>query len=39
VEQLSWDKEIERLDRSYREVLAGSAGGREPGREDAVVNL
>jgi phosphatidylinositol alpha 1,6-mannosyltransferase len=39
VEALSWNREIERLDRSYREVLAGQAGGRERGREDAVVNL
>ena len=32
VEALSWDKEIERLDRSYREVVAGTT-------PEAVVNL
>jgi phosphatidylinositol alpha 1,6-mannosyltransferase len=39
VEHLSWDREIERLDRSYREVLAGAPRTEADGRPDAVVNL
>jgi hypothetical protein len=38
VEPLAWDHEIERLDRSYREVVAGSLPEGSSGRE-AVVNL
>jgi glycosyltransferase involved in cell wall biosynthesis len=38
VEALSWEKEIERLDRSYREVLAGAMPAAANGRE-SVVNL
>jgi phosphatidylinositol alpha 1,6-mannosyltransferase len=30
VEELSWDKEIERLDRSYREVIESARGARVP---------
>jgi glycosyltransferase involved in cell wall biosynthesis len=37
-EPLAWDHEIERLDRSYREVVAGSLPQDSSGRE-AVVNL
>jgi glycosyltransferase involved in cell wall biosynthesis len=32
VEDLSWEREIERLDRSYREVIRASAGRSDPGR-------
>jgi glycosyltransferase involved in cell wall biosynthesis len=38
VEALSWDREIERLDRSYREVVDESPGGSAD-RDEAVVNL
>jgi phosphatidylinositol alpha 1,6-mannosyltransferase len=38
MEALSWDREIERLDRSYREVVAGSPPAGSTDRE-AVVNL
>jgi hypothetical protein len=30
VEELSWDKEIERLDRSYREVIEAASGVGKP---------
>jgi phosphatidylinositol alpha 1,6-mannosyltransferase len=39
VETLSWDREIERLDRSYREVLAETPLTGTDDRADAVVNL
>jgi len=39
VEPLSWDREIERLDRSYREVMAQSPAGGLADRGEAVVNL
>jgi glycosyltransferase involved in cell wall biosynthesis len=39
VEALTWDREIERLDRSYREVLAGDALPGEGAAAEAVVNL
>ena len=39
VEALSWDREIERLDRSYREVVAGSPPAGSADRDEAVVNL
>jgi hypothetical protein len=39
VEALSWDREIERLDRSYREVLSGDAIRGEGSRAESVVNL
>ena len=38
-ESLSWDREIERLERSYREVLARSAPAGSADRGEAVVNL
>jgi hypothetical protein len=38
VEELSWDKEIERLDRSYREVIESARGARTAGPSAAVVN-
>jgi glycosyltransferase involved in cell wall biosynthesis len=38
-EPLSWDHEIERLDRSYREVVARSLPGGLAERGEAVVNL
>jgi glycosyltransferase involved in cell wall biosynthesis len=39
VEPLSWDREIERLDRSYREVVTLSPPTGSVGRGEAVVNL
>ncbi len=39
VEPLSWNREIERLDRSYREVVAQSQPGGLADRGEAVVNL
>jgi phosphatidylinositol alpha 1,6-mannosyltransferase len=39
VEPLGWDREIERLDRSYREVVAGSLPTPSADRGEAVVNL
>ena len=39
VEPLGWDREIERLDRSYREVVAGSLPAGSADRGEAVVNL
>lgn len=39
VESLSWDREIERLDRSYREVVRGTPPARSGDRTEAVVNL
>jgi glycosyltransferase involved in cell wall biosynthesis len=39
VEPLSWDREIERLDRSYREVVAQSPASGLADRGEAVVNL
>jgi hypothetical protein len=38
-EPLSWDREIERLERSCREVLARSAPAGSTDRGEAVVNL
>jgi phosphatidylinositol alpha 1,6-mannosyltransferase len=38
-EPLSWDREIERLDRSYREVVSRSLPGSSTDRGEAVVNL
>lgn len=38
VEALSWDREIERLDRSYREVIATARGGSARDRSAAAVN-
>jgi glycosyltransferase involved in cell wall biosynthesis len=39
VEPLSWDHEIERLDRSYREVVSRSLSTGSADRGEAVVNL
>jgi phosphatidylinositol alpha 1,6-mannosyltransferase len=39
VETLTWDREIERLDRSYREVIAGVPLPEAGDPADAVVNL
>jgi phosphatidylinositol alpha 1,6-mannosyltransferase len=39
VEALSWDREIARLDRSYREVLAGAPLSERGNPAEAVVNL
>jgi len=36
VEELSWDKEIGRLDRSYREVVAGAHRSSPAGPSVAV---
>jgi len=38
-ESLSWDREIERLEQSYREVVARSAPAGSTDRGEAVVNL
>ncbi len=38
VEELSWDKEIERLDRSYREVIETARGPRDTNPSAAAVN-
>jgi phosphatidylinositol alpha 1,6-mannosyltransferase len=38
VEELSWDKEIERLDRSYREVIESARGARATSSSAAAVN-
>jgi glycosyltransferase involved in cell wall biosynthesis len=38
VEELSWTREIERLDRSYREVIEAH-GGRLPNRSAAAVTI
>jgi hypothetical protein len=38
VEELSWDNEIERLDRSYREVIETARGTSPLGRAAATVN-
>ena len=38
VEELSWDKEIERLDRSYREVIESARGARVGTDSAAAVN-
>lgn len=39
VKRLGWDREIERLDRSYREVVEGTPLAGEGDPADAVVNL
>ena len=39
VEPLSWDREIERLDRSYRDVVAQSRPASSAQRGEAVVNI
>jgi phosphatidylinositol alpha 1,6-mannosyltransferase len=38
VEEMSWDKEIERLDRSYREVIESARGARTASPSAAAVN-
>jgi hypothetical protein len=38
VEKLSWDKEIARLDRSYREVIESARGARDSSPSAEAVN-
>jgi hypothetical protein len=38
VEELSWDKEIERLDRSYRQVIESARGAKAASSAAAAVN-
>jgi hypothetical protein len=38
VEKLSWNREIERLDRSYREVIESARGVRVGNASAAAVN-
>jgi hypothetical protein len=38
VEKLSWDKEIARLDRSYREVIESARGARASSPSAEAVN-